>query len=83
LQLAASYPELARSMVLLEPAFPYAPDEPKSDPMPNAIAAAKDGDLGRAFDSFPDASAAPAIEMSSSVRWARRATKTNHNKANA
>jgi hypothetical protein len=40
-------------MVLMEPAFPYAPDEPKSDAMRNAIAAAKGGDFERAFDFFP------------------------------
>jgi pimeloyl-ACP methyl ester carboxylesterase len=53
LQLAASHPELVQSMVLLEPAFPYAADEPKSDAIRNAIQAAKDGDLERAFDLFP------------------------------
>lgn len=59
LQLAASYPELVRSMVLLEPAFPYAPDEPRRDAMRNAIAAAKEGDLDRAFDFFPGSALSP------------------------
>ena len=53
LQLAASYPELVHSMVLLESAFPYAPDEPKSDAMRNAILAANDGDLEGALALFP------------------------------
>jgi pimeloyl-ACP methyl ester carboxylesterase len=53
LQLAADYPALVQSMVLLESAFPYAPDEPKSDAMRNAIQAAREDDLERAFTFFP------------------------------
>jgi pimeloyl-ACP methyl ester carboxylesterase len=53
LQLAADYPALVQSMVLLEPAFPYAPDEPKNDAMRHAIQAAKEDDLERAFRFFP------------------------------
>jgi pimeloyl-ACP methyl ester carboxylesterase len=53
LQLAADYPSLVQSMVLLESAFPYAPDEPKSDAMRRAIQAAKDDDLESAFTLFP------------------------------
>jgi pimeloyl-ACP methyl ester carboxylesterase len=53
LQLAADYPPLVQSMVLLEPAFPYAPDEPTSDAMRNAIQAAKEDDLEGAFTFFP------------------------------
>jgi pimeloyl-ACP methyl ester carboxylesterase len=59
LQLASSYPELVQSMVLLEPAFPYAPDEPKSDAMRNAIQAAKEDDLERAFSFFPGSVCSP------------------------
>ncbi len=53
LQLAADYPALVQSLVLLESAFPYAPDEPKSDAMRHAIQAAKEDDLERAFTFFP------------------------------
>jgi pimeloyl-ACP methyl ester carboxylesterase len=53
LQLAADYPSLVQSMVLLESAFPYAPGEPKSDAMRKAIQAAKEDDLERAFTLFP------------------------------
>jgi pimeloyl-ACP methyl ester carboxylesterase len=53
LQLASSCPELVRSLVLLEPAFPYAPGEPRNEAMRNAITAASEGDLDRAFDFFP------------------------------
>ena len=53
LQLAADYQALVQSMVLLESAFPYAPDEPKSDAMRQAIQAAKQDDLERAFTFFP------------------------------
>ncbi|KZM72702.1 alpha/beta fold hydrolase [Nocardia terpenica] len=52
LQLAASHPRLVRSMVLLEPAAPAAPDEPRGQVIADAIAAARSGDLDRAFDLF-------------------------------
>ncbi|MFF1835998.1 alpha/beta fold hydrolase [Streptomyces sp. NPDC058231] len=53
LQLAAAHPGLVGSMVLMEPAFPHVAGESKSDAMRNAVAAAKEGDLERAFDFFP------------------------------
>jgi pimeloyl-ACP methyl ester carboxylesterase len=59
LELAAARPELVRSMVLLEPAFPYAPDEPENDAMRNAITAAQEGDLERAFSFFPGSVCSP------------------------
>ncbi|WUD76993.1 alpha/beta hydrolase [Streptomyces sp. NBC_00510] len=59
LQLAAAHPELVWSMVLLEPAFPYAPDEPESDAMRRAVAAAEEGDLARAYGFFPGSVCAP------------------------
>ena len=52
LQLALDHQELVRSLVLLEPAFPPAPDEPKNPAMPHAIAAAREGDFAGAFDRF-------------------------------
>jgi pimeloyl-ACP methyl ester carboxylesterase len=52
LQLASAYPHLVQSLVLLEAAFPYAPDEPKSDAMRLAMAAAKDDKLDEAFNHF-------------------------------
>ncbi|MFE0632241.1 alpha/beta fold hydrolase [Streptomyces sp. NPDC058864] len=59
LQLAAAHPQLVRSMVLLEPALPYAPDEPESDAMRRAVAAAEEGDLARAYGHFPGRVCAP------------------------
>lgn len=52
LQLAHARPDLVGSLVLLETAFPYAPDEPKSSAMPDAIAAAQTGDYEKGFDLF-------------------------------
>jgi pimeloyl-ACP methyl ester carboxylesterase len=52
LQLAATRPDLVGSLVLLEAAFPYAPDEPKGPAMPRAIEAARAGDYEKAFDFF-------------------------------
>ncbi|GHJ37501.1 alpha/beta fold hydrolase [Streptomyces sp. TS71-3] len=52
LQLAHARPDLVGSLVLLETAFPYAPDEPKTPVMPRAVAAAREGDYERAFDLF-------------------------------
>jgi pimeloyl-ACP methyl ester carboxylesterase len=52
LQLASTYPQLVQTMVLLETAFPYAPDEPKSNAMRLAIGAAKEDKLDEAFDHF-------------------------------
>ncbi|MEU3986677.1 alpha/beta hydrolase [Streptomyces sp. NPDC026672] len=52
LQLALARPDLVRSLVLLEAAFPYAPDEPKSPAMPLAIQAAREGNFEAAFDLF-------------------------------
>jgi pimeloyl-ACP methyl ester carboxylesterase len=52
LHLAGAYPELVHSLILLEPAAPPAPDESKNPAIGEAIAAARDGDLERAFDLF-------------------------------
>jgi pimeloyl-ACP methyl ester carboxylesterase len=52
LQLAHDRPDLVGSLVLLETAFPYAPDEPKSPAMPLAVATARAGDYDKAFDLF-------------------------------
>jgi pimeloyl-ACP methyl ester carboxylesterase len=52
LQLAHADPDLVRSLVLLEPAFPYAPDEPSNPAMPRAIEAARAGDYEQAFELF-------------------------------
>ncbi|MEU3187833.1 alpha/beta hydrolase [Streptomyces sp. NPDC006923] len=52
LQLGHARPDLVRSLVLLEAAFPYAPDEPKNPAMPRAIEAAREGDYERGFDLF-------------------------------
>ncbi|MFF3753414.1 alpha/beta fold hydrolase [Streptomyces sp. NPDC002018] len=59
LELASAYPRLVRSLTLMEPAFPYAPDEPRSDAMRDAIRAAKEGDLPRAFGFFPGSVCGP------------------------
>lgn len=52
LQLAATRTDMARTLVLLDAAFPYAPDEPAHPAMPHALQAAADGDYPRAFDLF-------------------------------
>jgi pimeloyl-ACP methyl ester carboxylesterase len=52
LQLAHVRPDLVRSLVLLESAFPYAPDEPEFAPLPDAVAAGREGDFERGFDIF-------------------------------
>ncbi|MFI5632517.1 alpha/beta fold hydrolase [Streptomyces sp. NPDC051664] len=52
LQLAHARPDLVRSLVLLEAAFPYAPDEPKNPAMARAVEAAREGDYEHAFDLF-------------------------------
>ena len=52
LELARTRPDLVGSLVLLEAAFPYAPDEPKNPAMPRAVAAARAGDHEAAFDLF-------------------------------
>jgi len=52
LQLAAERPDKAASLVLLDAAFPFAPDEPKHPAMPLAVEAAAAGDYARAFDVF-------------------------------
>jgi pimeloyl-ACP methyl ester carboxylesterase len=52
LQLGHARPDLVRSLVLLEAAFPYAPDEPKNPAMPRAIEAAREGEYERGFDLF-------------------------------
>ncbi|MFB7288785.1 alpha/beta fold hydrolase [Actinacidiphila glaucinigra] len=59
LQLAAAHPGIVRSMVLLEPALPYAADEPRSDAMRRAVAAAEEGDLARAYGHFPGSVCSP------------------------
>lgn len=51
LQLAASNPDLVRSLVLLEPAV-VAPGEPRSQAMDTATAAARNGNWDLAFDTF-------------------------------
>jgi pimeloyl-ACP methyl ester carboxylesterase len=61
LQLAAAHPELVASIVLLELAFPYAPNEARSDAMRNAIQAAKENDLDKAFDFFPGVVCGPDL----------------------
>lgn len=60
LQLAAAHPGIVRSMVLLEPALPYAADEPRSDAMRRAVTAAEQGDLARAYGHFPGSVCSPA-----------------------
>jgi pimeloyl-ACP methyl ester carboxylesterase len=52
LQLAHAHPELVRSLVLLEAAFPYLADEPPFPPMAQALAAGREGDYDRGFDLF-------------------------------
>ncbi|MFI1092803.1 alpha/beta fold hydrolase [Streptomyces sp. NPDC020917] len=52
LQLASTRPDLAASLVLLDAAFPFAPDEPEHPAMPHAVEAAGQGDYERAFDLF-------------------------------
>nr|WSX75158.1 alpha/beta hydrolase [Streptomyces sp. NBC_00899] len=52
LQLASTRPDMAATLVLLDAAFPYAPDEPKHPAMPHAVEAAAEGDYERAFDVF-------------------------------
>jgi pimeloyl-ACP methyl ester carboxylesterase len=50
LQLALARPDLVRSLVLLEPAFPASPDEPDSVAMAEAFEMAGKGEFERAFD---------------------------------
>lgn len=52
LQLAFGHPDLVSSLILLEPAFPFAPDEPPNTSAREAGQAARDGDFDRAFDIF-------------------------------
>lgn len=52
LQLARTRPDLVRSLVLLEAAFPYLPDEPPFPPMAQALAAAREGGYEEGFDLF-------------------------------
>ncbi|MEU5092264.1 alpha/beta hydrolase [Streptomyces sp. NPDC021356] len=52
LHLAHSRPDLAASLVLLEPALPRADDEPASTAMPAAIAEARTGAWEAAFHTF-------------------------------
>lgn len=52
LQLAFDHPDLVGSHILLEPAFPLAPDEPRNTSAREAWQAARDGDFDRAFDVF-------------------------------
>ncbi|MEV6012374.1 alpha/beta hydrolase [Streptomyces sp. NPDC051976] len=52
LQLAATRPDLAASLVLLDAAFPYTPDEPAHPAMPRALDAAEQGDYQAGFDLF-------------------------------
>lgn len=52
LQLAATRPEVARSLVLLDAAFPFAPDEPVHPAMPRAVETAAEGRYEEAFAVF-------------------------------
>ncbi|MFG1811598.1 alpha/beta fold hydrolase [Streptomyces sp. NPDC049040] len=52
LQLALRRPDMAGTLVLLDAAFPYAPDEPGNPAMPRAVEVAAEGDYERAFDVF-------------------------------
>ena len=52
LQLAFGHPDLVSSLILLEPAFPFAPDEPQNTSAREAGQAARDGDFARGFDLF-------------------------------
>lgn len=52
LQLAFGHPDLVSSLILLEPAFPFAPDEPEDTSAREAWEAARDDDFDRAFDLF-------------------------------
>jgi pimeloyl-ACP methyl ester carboxylesterase len=61
LQPAATYPGLVHTMVLLESAPSYGPDEPKSEAMRNAVRAAEDGDLESAFALFPGSVLTPEL----------------------
>lgn len=54
LQLAHVHPDLVRSLVLLEPAFPYVPGEPPFPPMEQALAAGREGNYEHGFDLFLD-----------------------------
>lgn len=54
LQLAHVHPDRVRSLVLLEPSFPYLPDEPPFPPMMQALAAGREGNYEAGFDLFLD-----------------------------
>jgi pimeloyl-ACP methyl ester carboxylesterase len=59
LQLASSRPEMARSLVLLDAAFPFAPDEFRHPAVPRAVETAAAGDYERAFGIFLDGVSGP------------------------
>ncbi|GAA3080554.1 alpha/beta hydrolase [Pseudonocardia yunnanensis] len=59
LQMAVTHPELVRSLVLIEPARPHAPDEPPVPAMPRAMNAVAGGRFDDGFDLFLRATCGP------------------------
>jgi pimeloyl-ACP methyl ester carboxylesterase len=59
LQMAVTHPELVRSLVLIEPARPHAPDEPPVPAIPRAMNAVAGGRFDDGFDLFLRATCGP------------------------
>ncbi|GAA1209443.1 alpha/beta hydrolase [Pseudonocardia alaniniphila] len=59
LQMAVTHPQLVRSLVLIEPARPHAPDEPPVPAMPRAMNAVAGGRFDDGFDLFLRATCGP------------------------